>query len=73
MPSGTVKFFEPDGYWGFESCGDMQPKVFLRQPEVQKAGFAEIEKGQRWQDVISSLAFPRENLPMSGDRQILGE
>ncbi|QHD70630.1 cold shock domain-containing protein (plasmid) [Sphingobium yanoikuyae] len=48
MPSGTVKYIGPDGDWAFISRDDKQPKVFLHLSAVEKAGFAAIEKGQRW-------------------------
>lgn len=48
MLTGTVKYVGPDGNWAFISRDDKQPKVFLHISEVHKAGFDEIEKGQRW-------------------------
>ena len=48
MPSGVVRYVGPDGRWGFISRDDKGPKVFLHLNEVEKAGFDEIRKGQRW-------------------------
>lgn len=48
VPTGTVRFVGPDGSWAFISRDDRQPKVFLHISEVNKTGFHEIEKGQRW-------------------------
>lgn len=49
MPAGTVKYVGPDRSWAFISRDDKQPKVFLHVSEVQRAGFDEIVKGQRWE------------------------
>lgn len=48
MPTGTVKYVESNGDWGFISRDDKEPKVFLHISEVEKVGFDEIRKGQRW-------------------------
>lgn len=48
MPSGVVRFVGPNGRWGFISRDDKEPKVFLHLSEVEKYGFDEIRKGQRW-------------------------
>lgn len=48
MPTGTVKYVDANGDWGFISRDDKEPKVFLHLSEVEKVGFDEIRKGQRW-------------------------
>lgn len=48
MPTGTVKFVEPGGRYGFISRDDKQPKVFLHIGSVIDAGYTEIRKHQRW-------------------------
>lgn len=46
---GTVRFVSPGGDYGFISRDDKQPKVFVHVSAILAAGFAELEKGQRWQ------------------------
>ncbi|GAA0447886.1 cold-shock protein [Sphingomonas molluscorum] len=48
MPTGTVKFVEPGGRYGFISRDDKQPKVFVHIDAVLEAGYTELRKHQRW-------------------------
>lgn len=49
MPTGTVKYVDRAGRFGFISRDDKEPKVFLHVSEVERAGLGAIEKDQRWE------------------------
>ncbi|QJR06063.1 MULTISPECIES: cold-shock protein [Sphingobium] len=48
MPTGTVRYVDRDRGFGFISRDDKQPKVFVHVTAVLEAGYADLEKGQRW-------------------------
>ena len=48
MPTGTIKYLDRGGAWGFISRDDKQPKVFVHVRTAERAGFAELARGQRW-------------------------
>lgn len=48
MPTGTVRYVDQDRGFGFISRDDKQPKVFVHVTAVLDAGYADLEKGQRW-------------------------
>lgn len=48
MLTGTVKYVDAKGQYGFISRDDKQPKVFLHIAAVLKAGHTAIRKHQRW-------------------------
>lgn len=49
MITGTVKYVDRGGHYGFISRDDKLPKVYLHVSKVIHAGFDAIEKGQRWE------------------------
>jgi CspA family cold shock protein len=48
MPTGTIKYLDRGGAWGFISRDDKQPKVFVHVCAAERAGFTELRRGQRW-------------------------
>ncbi|WP_279606828.1 cold-shock protein [Sphingobium yanoikuyae] len=48
MPTGTIKYLDRGGAWGFISRDDKQPKVFVHVRAAERAGFTELRRGQRW-------------------------
>lgn len=53
MPTGTVKYVEPNGRWGFISRDDKLPKVFIHIDTIHAAGYETLEKGWRWRFDLS--------------------
>ena len=49
MITGTVKYVDRGGQYGFISRDDKLPKVYLHVSKVVRAGVDAIEKGQRWE------------------------
>ncbi len=47
MPSGTVKWFNPDRGFGFVTPGDGGGDVFVHIKAVQKAGFNGLVEGAK--------------------------
>lgn len=48
MTTGTIKYLDRGGAWGFISRDDKQPKVFVHIQAAERAGVAELQRGQRW-------------------------
>jgi CspA family cold shock protein len=69
MPTGTVKYVDRAGRFGFISRDDKEPKVFLHISEVERAGFDAIEKGQRWE---FDLKESRDGRPMATNLEFVG-
>jgi len=68
MPTGTVKYVDAKGQWGFISRDDKQPKVFLSLDTVLRAGHTEIRKNQRWS---FDLAKGRDGRPQADNLLLL--
>lgn len=70
MPTGTIKYLDHRGTWGFISRDDKGPKVYVHICAAERAGFAELRRGQRWQfDLVEQArgGFVAENLKMLFD------
>lgn len=47
MPSGTVKFFNPDKGYGFIAPDDGGPDSFVHISAVERSGMSSLDKDQR--------------------------
>ena len=68
MPTGTVKYVDAKGQYGFISRDDKQPKVFLHIKAVLRAGVGEIRKHQLWS---FDLAEGRDGRPQADNLSLL--
>ncbi len=70
MPTGTIKYLDRGGAWGFISRDDKQPKVFVHVRAAERAGFTEQRRGQRWRFTLVERpkgGFEADNLELIFD------
>ena len=73
MPTGTIKYVDKGGAWGFISRDDKEPKVFVHVGAAERAGNSELRKGQRWRFDVVERADGRleaDNLEMIFDQAL---
>jgi CspA family cold shock protein len=70
MPTGTIKYLDKGGAWGFISRDDKELKVFVHVRSAERAGYTELRRGQRWRfDLVGGKAgrLEADNLEMIFD------
>jgi len=70
MPTGTIKYIDRGGSWGFISRDDKEPKTFVHVRAAERAGYTELRRGQRWRFALierNSGRFEATDLEMLFD------